>query len=364
MKILIFYTYNLGPLSSFFHELSVKLSERGHEVTNFFLKHRKEHFHKKGIHIYGEKRRHILSNYYATYKIIKQIKPDVIVSNFSYVNPALLFGYLSRSQRNICWFHTVYGHSRPNWLKVMNKRMYLKLADAVIANSKILKGELNSIYKFDLDKIYAIPFWTNIGECADEEVTLSIEECKESIYIGCPGRLVKDKNHSLVIDALAELKKTSTKPIKLFIAGNGPYEKDLKRFAEDKGLVDEVVFLGLLTLPEMRTFYKRMNVVVLPSLNEAFGLVFIEAISLGTPVIVSSQFGSLAFLDASEFNPEQFTFDPKSKESLIKKLEPYIDHTNLQPNYFKKMYDKTFDKEKIFEAIASVIINDTESIKN
>jgi hypothetical protein len=358
MKILIFYTYNRGPLSSFFEELSLKLSKRGYEVTNFFLKHKKEHIKIDDINIYGEKRKHFFLNYYNTYKIIKKVKPNIIISNFSYVNPALLFGYLLNVNRNICWFHTVYGHSRPNWIKVLNKKLYLKLADAIIANSKILKGELNTIYDYKDDEIYAIPFWTNISNYESEEVDLAIENNDDCLYLGCPGRLVKDKNHSIVIDSLFELKKNSNKKIKLFIAGSGPYEDNLKALVDSRNLKTDVVFLGLLSSPQMLNFYKQMDVVVLPSLNEAFGLVFIESISLGTPVIVSSQFGSLAFIDNEEFDVDSFTFNPKSKADLVKKLEPYLNAPQFKDSFFKDLYCKTFEKNTIFNKIEQVITKD------
>lgn len=358
MKILIFYTYNKGPLSSFFEELSFKLSQRGYEVTNFFLKHKKEHIKKGDVHIYGEKRKNFFLNYYSTYKIVKKIKPNIIISNFSYVNPALLFGYLLKVDRNICWFHTVYEHSRPNRLKVFNKKLYLKLADAIIANSKILKGELSTIYGYSNDKIYEIPFWTNISNYQSEEIDLTIEKDKDYLYIGCPGRLVKDKNQSIVIDALSELKKNSSKKLKLFIAGSGPYEDSLKTLVKDSNLCNDVEFLGLLSSAEMLNFYKQMHVVVLPSLNEAFGLVFIEAISLGVPVIVSSQFGSLAFIDKNEFDISNFTFDPKSKTDLVKKLKPYTNTSNFNGNYFSDLYQKTFEKTTIFNKIEHVITTD------
>ena len=103
-----------------------------------------------------------------------------------------------------------------------------------------------------------------------------------------------------------------------------------------------------------------MDVVVLPSLNEAFGLVFIEAISLGTPVIVSSQFGSLAFIDNDEYDIERFTFNPKSKTDLVKKLEPYLNTPQFESGYFKDLYNTTFEKNTIFKKLEHVITKHVE----
>ena len=239
MKVLIFYTHNKGPLSNFFEELSAKLIENGFEVTNFFLKNRKERFSRHNITFIGEKRRGYLSNYYHTFKVIRQVKPDVIISNFSYVNPALLFGKLLGVKRNLCWFHTVYGHARPNKLKVFKKKMHLKMADAMISNSLILKDELESIYGFQKEHIHAIPFWTNISKFENKHLDLKINRTENTVFVGCPGRLVADKNHSVVIEALKELKQRDERPVKLFIAGSGPFESELESVAERKGLKED-----------------------------------------------------------------------------------------------------------------------------
>ena len=110
MRILIFYTYNKGLLSEFFQELSQRLNDDGFEVINFYLKHKSDSFTFDGVQVYGEKRGGYFKNYLNIYKIIKQTNPDIILSNFSYVNPALLFGKLLGVRRNLVWFHTVYGH--------------------------------------------------------------------------------------------------------------------------------------------------------------------------------------------------------------------------------------------------------------
>ena len=299
----------------------------------------------------------IFKNYYNVYKIIKRIKPDVIISNFSYINPALLFGKILGASQNVAWFHTAFGHTKPSYLKIINKTFYLKLADVVIANSKQLQNEMNIIYGVQKDKTRAISFWTNISNHGDDSATLSLSKNVDTFYIGCPGRLVEDKNHKLAINAVYQLKKITSQPLKLIIAGDGPYKNELKELVNNLNLQEDVVFLGLLNVNEMSNFYNSMNVIVLPSFHEAFGLVFIEAIALGTPVLVSKSFGALDFIDEQKFSIEDFSFDPHSMQDLLVKLELCLEKKNKPSKYFKVMYDTTFEKDVIYNQVKSVILN-------
>lgn len=357
MKILILYTYNKGLLSGFFQELSEKLCADGFEVENFNLKNKKTYFEQNGVAIYGEKRGGFTSNYIAIYKMIKQSKPDVIISNFSYINPAILFGKLLGVKHNIAWFHSAYGHTKPNRLKVWNKTLYLNMADVVLTNSKSLQSEMHMVYKVPKHKTRRVPFWTNIPKYGSGSNVLHIENDQSVIHIGCPGRLLEDKNHALVIKALYQIKQKSKQRVRLYIAGEGVFKSHLKELVSELHLEQEVVFLGLLHVNEMASFYQAMDVVVLPSLHEAFGLVFIEAIALGTPVIVSNAFGALSFIDTQKFNLDDFCFHPEDIQELIDKLEPYINKKGLVPNYFKTMYEQTFKKDVIYNQIKAVIMN-------
>lgn len=335
----------------------MKLSLEGYDVVNFYLKHKTETFIQDGVSFYGKKRGGYFRNYLNIYEIVKQTQPDIIVSNFSYVNPALLFGSILGVKKNIVWFHTVYGHSRPNKLKIIIKKRFLKLADLVIANSEILQKEMQEVYNMPSHKTCSIAFWTNISNHQSNSDLLYRERKENVLYIGCPGRLVADKNHALVIKAIAALKQTTNKTLRLYIAGNGVFKNELQQLVKDLHLEENVVFLGLLDVSEMIAFYKAMDVVVLPSFHEAFGLVFIEAIALGTPVLVSNAFGALDFIDRNRFPLQHISFNPESVQDLCEKLDPYVTGNGLGSSYFKTMYEATFEKDVIYNQVKTAILN-------
>lgn len=351
MKILIFHTYNRGYLSSFFHELSVKLTQDAHEVVCFSWKNSASNRVIDGVQVIVKKKEGYITNYRNVFNIIKKVRPDVILSNFSYVNPALLFGRLFRVKKSIVWFHSLNDQTKATMTNVIIKSSFLKLSDLIIANSHHTKNELHHAFKVPKLKIKTIPFWCSIEQEVDDFKETAKD--KSILKIGCPGRLVEHKNQKVVLEALAYFSKNN---YEFHIAGNGEYHKTLQEQSKQLGIENNVVFRGHLTATEMIVFYKDMDLIVLPSLSEAFGLVFIEAISLGTPVIVSSQFGALTFIENKK-DLENITFNPKSSDELIAKLEPYFNSDGLPSVYFQNLYNENFDKNTIYSSLYKVIVD-------
>lgn len=349
MKILLFHTYNQGYLSSFFHEMAVRLLQERYEVVCFSWKATVSENIIDGVKVIVKKKKGYVTNYRNVYHIIKKEKPDIILSNFSYVNPALLFGKFFKVKKNIVWFHSLNEQMESTKMHIFIKKQFLKLADLVIANSFLTKEELHTYYSVPETKTIAIPFWSNISEQKLLPTDFKLSSGKNVIKIGCPGRMATHKNQKIILEALSALKSATNYEFQLYFAGIGEELSNLKQKTKDLNLSSEVAFLKHLSANDMIQFYKTLDVVVLPSLHEAFGLVFIEAISLGTPVIVSSQFGALSFIKDENNSVSQITFNPDSVKDLQDKLIPYFEKKGLPKTYFKELYHNHFNKDIIFK---------------
>ncbi|WP_452226406.1 glycosyltransferase family 4 protein [Lacinutrix cladophorae] len=355
MKILLFHTYNNGYLSRFFHEILIRLSQEGHEVVSFTWKRSVSDRIIDGVRVIVKKKKGYFTNYYNVWRIINRENPDVILSNFSYVNPALLFGKLYGVPKNMVWFHSLNAQMASSKMQIFIKKQFLKLADVVIANSYLTKKELHSSYTVPKHKMKVIPFWSNITSKEMKPSSISFSAARGVLKIGCPGRITNHKNQKILIETLSVIKNTTDTNFQLYVAGDGEALSDLKQQVATLALKDHVHFLNHLSANDMLHFYTNMDVVVLPSLHEAFGLVFIEAISLGTPVIVSSAFGALSFIQEDEQALSAFTFDPESSDDLLKKLNLYLKEEGLSKEYFSTLYQRNFDKEVIFKNILKTI---------
>ncbi len=139
---------------------------------------------------------------------------------------------------------------------------------------------------------------------------------KNNIVLGTVGRLSKDKNQRFLIDLLKILVKED-KNYKLLIVGGGPEEKKLKKYVEECSLQNHVIFTGV--RKDVNDIYNAMDMFLLPSLAEGFGLVLIEAQMTGLKCIASKNRvpEKTKFTDLLDFLPIED--GPKKWANYIKK---------------------------------------------
>lgn len=106
---------------------------------------------------------------------------------------------------------------------------------------------------------------------------------KEKIVIGVIGRLDRTKGFHYAIKALKSLEKISDKKFVLRIAGSGYHEAALRALVKELNLEDKVEFLGW--IKDKKLFFDSIDIFCLPSQNEPFGLVLLEAMKYQKPII-------------------------------------------------------------------------------
>ena len=129
--------------------------------------------------------------------------------------------------------------------------------------------------------------------------------------------LIKTKGIDLNIRAVSILAKKYPN-IKYYIAGDGEEAKNLKKLVNDLSLNENVVFLGRLPHEEAIKFMAKCNIFSLPSWQEGFGIVYIEAMNNGVPVIgVKGQGIEDVIIDKEN----GFLVEPHRVQDLVKTIE-------------------------------------------
>ncbi len=123
---------------------------------------------------------------------------------------------------------------------------------------------------------------------ADFRPTQRDEPTPDQLHIGYVGRLETHKGIDIMIKAIAAVANVTAD-----IAGGGPDARRLRQLAHSLGLDDRVNFVGYVPQQDLPDFYRRLDVVVIPSiplpgLDEQFCRVAVEAMASGVPIIASA----------------------------------------------------------------------------
>jgi glycosyltransferase involved in cell wall biosynthesis len=110
------------------------------------------------------------------------------------------------------------------------------------------------------------------------------------VVIGAASRLSPEKGVPVLVEALARL-STSVPDLRLRIAGEGPERRRVEALVARRGLAASVELLGEVPHQEMPAFLASLDVFVLPSLREGFGVAAVEAAAAGLPVVASAADG-------------------------------------------------------------------------
>lgn len=275
-----------------------------------------------------------LAKFHKWFWVSKQLnafKPDIIHVNSEFVIGEFGFYYaMLYNTPSIYTFHTLWEDYAINYipfapefmLRFIARRIIKKMArrsDAIIAPSMEI---LNVLKRYKIKKTsHLLP--TGIEPDFFQNKPSDVVEFRKHMENKYPalqgkkillfaGRIGKEKNLSFLFSIMPEILKNEPDTV-LIIAGNGP---DLNVFIEEtkeKGIEENCVFTGYLDRKDLALVYAMAQVFVFPSRTETQGLVTIEAMLSGTPVVAIGEMGTLNVMggDNGGFmvknDPKEFT---------------------------------------------------------
>ncbi|NLK52705.1 MAG: glycosyltransferase family 4 protein [Syntrophomonadaceae bacterium] len=167
----------------------------------------------------------------------------------------------------------------------------------VICCSNFMQDELQRVFQLPVDKITMISNGINLDEFrVDPRLQPYLKDFRhqyahpEEKIVLCVARLVHEKGVQVLLEALPRVLAVYPQT-KLVIVGRGPGEGYLKHRAGQLGITHQVYFTGYIDDQTRNQLYQSATVAVFPSLYEPFGIVALEAMAAGVPVVVSDTGG-------------------------------------------------------------------------
>jgi glycosyltransferase involved in cell wall biosynthesis len=231
--------------------------------------------------------------------------------------------------------------------KMHRERSSLVVASQFMKNVMLYNG-------FEEERIAVIPLFTTLPDLESQDTG------DTPPMIISVGRVVKEKGMDYLLQAFTEVQEKA----KLVIIGDGPFLSELKSQAQRLGVLSDVSFPGWLSPNELKSYYRKCSMVVMPSIwPEPFGMVGIEAMSYGKPVLAFDVGGVSDWLHHGETG---FLVSPRDELSLAEKMNILLESPGLAKEMGRKgrsIAEQKFSPNRHVERLLSVFKEEIEAFR-
>jgi len=217
---------------------------------------------------------------------------------------------------------------RNSKLRLALRRWMVNRTDAFITNNQAGKNYLIEVLGAYPDQVFARPY-----EIATPELLLRAMPSTETpsfkfqhpVFIAV-GQVIPRKGIHLLLQACKLLQDWGYQHYTVVIAGDGDQRQELEAIAQNQQLQDCVHWAGWVDYSNLGAYFQSSDVFVFPTLEDTWGLVTLEAMALGKPVLCSKWAGT-AEMVAEGING--YVFDPNQPEQIAQGMRRFIDKPEL-----------------------------------
>jgi glycosyltransferase involved in cell wall biosynthesis len=266
-------------------------------------------------------------------KLINSTEPDIIHTHlFQARIYTALASMFTRSTILVTHKHNNVNLKKHN-IFILLERISIAFYSKVIAISESVAKSLSRYELIPARKIFVLHNgidFQNFNIIADSKGISN----KNGPVIGIVCRLEPQKGINYLLLAMRIiLAKFPT--AKLEIVGDGSLFQELKQYSKNLGISNSVKFFG--KFADVISFYKRMDVFVLPSLYEGFGIVLLEAMAAGVPVVATNVDG---INEVVVDGVSGILVQPKSPEAIANAILKIIENDQLAESFKLQGYER------------------------
>ena len=267
------------------------------------------------------------TDYYISPRIIWRLlraRPDVIISG-GYSIPsfyACMYCKLSGAKLIIFSDGTPAYERKLGRLQQIARKVLVPRASGFIAKSKPAADRFEELGA--KGRIFLAPHTTNLAPLLAVGATRDWSDRAE-LRLLCVGRLIPRKGVQHLIRALAGMRPVR-QPVSLTIVGSGPQQDELEALARSLE-VRGIRFAGFVDQDKLPIHYAAADVFVLPTLDDPFGMVLLEAAASGLALVASEHAG--ATLDLVQDGESGLVFDPQDEQALSELIARLADSPAL-----------------------------------
>lgn len=218
-----------------------------------------------------------------------------------------------------------------------------------IKNSLINAGQKSS----------AIKIMPNFIHIPEDSKFIEPKFQNKQIKIGAIGRFVKDKGFDTLIDALSLL-KTKGVDFKLYLGGDGEEKNNLLKQINNLNLNENVELIGWISGEKKEEFFQEIDIFVVPSRHEPFGLVVLEGMLNSKPMVVARSEGPSEIVDSKTAYMCDINNPTQMAESIAAIIVDKVKAKKIALNAYEKVQEYSIfnGSMRLKQALEEIVFND------
>lgn len=350
------YPKKIGSIEEYYFALTRKLNEEGFKTIFIFtglidevLKKRYDELGAEIIVVPGTLKRFDCSSLCKYWCFLRKVQPVLINVNFGRTSFNALVAAWLAGVTNTVWTKHSFVENGPFYQEVTTFRILTSLVSLtgylskkVIAVSEGMKKEL-CLYRVTTTKIVRIYLGINLERFKSLDVPTSILHeigvQKGDRVISCISQARPEKGLEYLIRAIPRV-VSEIESLKVLIVGGGPLTESLKELAVQLNVRKHIVFCGVRN--DIEKVVAVSEFTVLPSITEGLGLVILESLAGGKPVVASNVGGVPEVVVDGQTG---FLVPPRDEQALAEKIVLLFSDVEL----LEQMRINCFAKAKLFD---------------
>jgi glycosyltransferase involved in cell wall biosynthesis len=227
----------------------------------------------------------------------------------------------------------IYSGSSPNIdmtdsaVRLFIRRLLAQNANAFVTNSQGGKTYLTQILKAEESKVFARPYQIpdkqallEFGEGKD----LGLSNIQDPVFLFI-GQTIHRKGISFLLEACLLLENQGCQNYSLIVIGDGEQRQELESWTREHNLEGKVRFEGWVNYGGLGRYFENTDIFIFPTLEDIWGMVILEAMLFGKPVMCSKYAGVSEMILHGE---NGYIFDPYTPTEIAKFMQFFINNPN------------------------------------
>ncbi|WP_017302710.1 glycosyltransferase family 4 protein [Spirulina subsalsa] len=226
-----------------------------------------------------------------------------------------------------------YRHSTP---RLALRRLMVRWADACISNSHRGGDYLKTCLNCPPQNLFVHPYEVPLPHVLTVENQTFEQDFKNKVHpplkktSDCVflfvGGIIPRKGLNFLLEACHQLESQGKCNYELWVVGDGGQKAELEQWSEAQGLTERIRWWGRVDYGELGSYFHQADVFVFPTLEDTWGMVVLEALVCGKPVLCSQWAGACELIQEGKNGS---VFDPRATDILAQKMALFLEQPSL-----------------------------------